>query len=146
MRIKIDKGFSINVKVRGHCKYCGECCKDTVYLTIPDLLNLEKHGLLDKVTMVHGLPALKKENGKCVFYNGRCKIYNFRPVVCRLYPITITPNNLKIQCTKHEYACKYNTELVYSIRYSDLIKLFYWFVRQAELMKQYGLIKIGDEL
>ena len=68
----------------GKCSSCGECCSDTLPLTVEEINKIKEY------IRQHKIPELNKETGnfKCPFRNDimkRCNIYSVRPYICQIY-------------------------------------------------------------
>jgi len=96
---------------RFECKGCGECCrdiKDKVMVESLDLFRIAKHMKLDvpevankyteAVMLTWGVPVLvlktKLVGDVCCFLkSGKCSIQQAKPRTCRLYPLSIGPDD-----------------------------------------------------
>jgi Fe-S-cluster containining protein len=96
---------------RFECRQCGECCrhvKAAVMIESLDLFKLARHFNLDTadvanwyleaVTIEWGAPILvlktKQHEDACVFLKaGKCSIQAVKPRVCRLYPLSVGPDD-----------------------------------------------------
>jgi len=100
---------------RFECRHCGECCrdiKDKVMVESLDLFRIARHLKLDvaeaagkyaeAVTLCWGAPILvlkaKPHGDVCVFLkSGKCGIQEAKPRVCRLYPLSMGPDDKDIE-------------------------------------------------
>jgi len=84
------------------CLKCAKCCYGTEMILLKsDIARLKALGYdLSKVAIkVNNYYQLRNINGHCVFLDEEtklCKIYEHRPLGCRLYPIVIDIEELKI--------------------------------------------------
>ena len=108
----IDKNFSNPVKIKGHCKACGECCRTIVFYVGDNVVKTEEQfeclKRWDKKYRNFDV-AGKSDDGalyfkcKALSAEGKCKSYFFRSLSCRLYPKFQTPfftrgRGLKSEC------------------------------------------------
>jgi len=100
---------------RFECRCCGQCCrdvKDKVMIESLDLFRIAKHLKLDvaevanqcaeAVSISWGAPILvlktKPIANVCVFLkSGRCSIQPVKPRACRMYPLSMGPDDKDIK-------------------------------------------------
>ena len=93
------------------CSGCGDCCrnvKDSVMVESLDLFRIARHlemevsevadQYTDSVNIAPNYPVLmlktKAYMDTCVFLrSGRCSIYPARPRTCRMYPLSVSPDD-----------------------------------------------------
>jgi len=103
--IKADETF------RFECRNCGDCCRNvkmTVMIESLDLFRIARHFNLDMTeaaeqfteaaTVGWGAPILLIKSNPigdvCAFHkNGRCDIQAVKPRACRLYPLSMGPDD-----------------------------------------------------
>jgi Fe-S-cluster containining protein len=99
-----------NETFRFMCQNCGDCCrnvKSTVMVESLDLFCIARHFNLDMTEAAEqftevaavgwGAPILLMKanlNEDCIFYkNNRCEIQSVKPRACRLYPLSMGPED-----------------------------------------------------
>lgn len=96
--------FTLTVK----CQGCAKCCNGSFFKDVP-LLGDDAKAIMDKTgwslsrlksvcrcTEYKGEPVLNIVHPCPFLVSGRCSIYDARPTICRLFPVIIQDNLLRI--------------------------------------------------